>query len=126
MGRKTPPFINCPDMTTAKFWGTIRSDLRKRWMYFPERKKALIAARVGKLVNERTGRKCIHVKCTECEGLFLEKECDVDHKIDVGSLKCFEDMPGFMDRLFCKSEDLKILCKACHQEKTNAKRRRKK
>ena len=118
MGKKTPPFINCPDMTTAKFWGYLSSDFRKRWMMFPERKKALINARVGKLRNKKTGHLAFHLECAECKGLFVEKEVDVDHIIDAGSLKCFDDLPVLVERLFCKAEDLKILCKSCHKKKT--------
>ncbi len=120
MGKKTLPFINCPEITTSAFWTPIRSDLRRRWMKYPERKKAILNARVGKLRCNNKGLKVYHVKCDECGGLFAEKDkgFEVDHIIDAGSLKCFDDLPGFVERLFCKANHLKILCKSCHKRKT--------
>lgn len=120
MGKKTPPFINCPSITTSKFWTPIRSDFRKRWMFFPERKKAILNARAGKYQCNNKGVKVFHVMCDECKGLFAEKDkgFDVDHIIDVGGLNCFADLPLYVERLFCKVEDLRVLCKSCHKAKT--------
>lgn len=121
MGKKTPPFPTCPEMTTAKFWGQIRSDLRKRWMFFPERKKALNRARVGNRTNKLTGRMAMHFKCSECGEAFIQKQVDVDHINDAGSLKCYDDLPSFVERLFCSADELAILCKTCHKSKTHKK-----
>lgn len=109
-------------MTTSKFWQQIRSDLRKRWMMFPERKKALVRAEVGKQVNKATGRLATHYRCAECGEAFVQKGVDVDHIEDCGTLKCFNDLPKFVERLFCKADNLKILCKDCHKKKTHKKK----
>ena len=126
MGRKTPPFINCQDMTISAFWTPIRSDLRRRWMKFPERKKAILNARVGKLKSVKTGRMVFHVECAKCHESLpeMDKGFEVDHLIDAGGLKCFEDLPGFVDRLFCEAKHLQIICKDCHKEKTIANRKK--
>jgi hypothetical protein len=32
----------------------------------------------------------------------------------------FDDLPGFCERLFCEPDGLQVMCKPCHQCKTNA------
>jgi len=49
----------------------------------------------------------------------MGKEIQVDHVEPCGSLKTFEDLPGFVRRLFCEADGLQVLCKAnCHRRKT--------
>lgn len=43
----------------------------------------------------------------------------VDHIVDCGSLTSWEDIQGFMQRLFCTKEGLQILCHDCHDIKTH-------
>jgi 5-methylcytosine-specific restriction endonuclease McrA len=52
----------------------------------------------------------------------MQKETQVDHIIPTGPLKDFSDLPGFVERLFCEADGLRILCDGCHQKKTNAER----
>jgi hypothetical protein len=42
----------------------------------------------------------------------------VDHILPAGSLNCSGDLPGFVDRLFCETDNLQVLCTACHNVKT--------
>jgi 5-methylcytosine-specific restriction endonuclease McrA len=58
-------------------------------------------------------------KCEHCRQLFKGTEVQVDHIIPVGTLRCLEDIPGFVQRL--TSEDpanYQVLCKPCHLVKT--------
>lgn len=115
---KTPPYDKYPEWTTARFFGFIRSALRAAYNRYPPKYETLKKAKVGKQVNLVTGRIAEHYKCAECDGLFSLKNVEVDHKIDAGSLKSFEDLPLFVKRLFCSSDDLQVLCKPCHRNKT--------
>lgn len=49
----------------------------------------------------------------------MRKEVEVDHIVPCGTLKCVEDLPGFVTRLFCEADGFQVLCKAnCHSKKT--------
>jgi 5-methylcytosine-specific restriction endonuclease McrA len=57
-------------------------------------------------------------ECAICGGFFKAKEVQVDHLIDAGSLKDYDDLPGFVERLFTSEDMLQVLCKTCHSFKT--------
>ena len=59
-------------------------------------------------------------QCAECEGWFPQSEVEVDHVVPAGSLRSFEDIAGFVERLFCEPEGLVVLCEQCHRAKTNS------
>lgn len=109
-GSKKPKKLGPP-------WSKIRSDLRKRWLWSPERRQALLGARVT-----GTSRPFLYV-CNQCRGLFRESAIDIDHKIPCGKLK--EDPLGFITRLFCNPQTgLQALCKnKCHKEKSGEDRK---
>ena len=94
--------------TEARFFGFIRSSLRaasSRWIPRIEAKKA---ARTGR--NQYT--------CACCGETFGNKDVELNHIIPVGSLKTFEDLSGFAERLFCEQDGFEVLCKPCHLKKT--------
>lgn len=102
-------------MTEAAFWGFIRSSLRRRtivWRPITEAKKA--ARREYKGENKR--RKWEY-QCNHCKQYFSDKEIQVDHIKEAGSLRCAEDLPNFVETLFCEKDNLQVLCKKCHKEK---------
>lgn len=49
----------------------------------------------------------------------------VDHIEPVGTLKCLDDVKGFMGSLFCSQDNLQIMCDDCHKVKTKEERRKK-
>lgn len=52
----------------------------------------------------------------------MRKEVQIDHIEPAGSLKGFDDLPGFVERLFCEVDGLQVLCKdGCHNKKTHKK-----
>jgi 5-methylcytosine-specific restriction endonuclease McrA len=59
--------------------------------------------------------------CAECQEWFMAKNTQVHHKIECGTLKNFNDIAGFTERLLCPAEDLMVLCKKCHQQKHHPK-----
>jgi hypothetical protein len=104
-------------MTDAEFWSFIRSALRQKsryWKPIQEVKKQNRRNYVG--IDKR--RK-FEYQCNECKQWYCEKEIEVDHVIECGSLKNYEDVGGFIKRLFCETEGLRVICKNCHNIKHN-------
>lgn len=107
---------NAGTMTESAFWGFIRSTLRRKSMYWkPITECKNNARRPYKGTNKR--RKWEY-QCNTCKKWFDGKETVVDHIIPAGSLTCAEDLPSFVNKLFCEIEDLQCQCKGCHAEKT--------
>jgi hypothetical protein len=58
-------------------------------------------------------------QCAHCKKWFPEKEIEVDHIVEAGSLRNGDDVKTFIERLFCERDGLQVLCKnTCHKEKT--------
>lgn len=114
MGKKTPPYKNWEVWTEARFWTFIRSALRVAWNKYPPKYEALKQAECGKRTNKATGRLAMHCTCAKCGGAFVKKDVVVHHRIDAGSLKKYEDLPAFVEHLFCSADDLDVVCKECH------------
>jgi len=86
--------------------GRIRAALRKVWLYSEPRQECVKAARKSRGLYQ----------CNECKKLFKVKEVQCDHIMDIGK---FIDWNTFVERLFCPASNLQMLCKGCHQIKTN-------
>lgn len=101
-------------LTNAAFFGMIRATLRNKSRWWPSISICRNRVRVPYTgINKR--RKWSYV-CDECHKVFDVKQINVHHKIEVGELKTFEDLPGFTKRLFCNSQDLVALCENCHNK----------
>ena len=107
---------NAGTMTESAFWSFIRSGLRQksRW-WKPITECKLKAKRTYKGPNKRQK---FEYQCNTCKQWFAEKHINVDHMVPAGSLNCAEDLPGFVERLFCEQENLQVLCENCHNIKT--------
>ena len=114
---------NDGEWTEARFRAFIISALRAYMKRFPPKWKALKAAMVGKKINKRTGRLAEHYLCASCGGFFVARDVQVDH-IDpvVSPEEGFQDWWTYFNRLYCEADNLQVLCKQCHKEKTNAER----
>lgn len=123
---KTPLFGEWPDWSTAKFWSFIRSGLRAKWSRWPA-KFAVVNKAKRKAQYEwwnAEGNRKLNVQweyqCSKCKEWFMRTEVEVDHIEPVGSLKDFDDLPGFTKRLFVGEDKLRLLCKECHRHITNS------
>lgn len=115
------PFNNST-WTSARFWSFVRSSLRRSSSRWGPAFAALKEAETGKKTNASSGRLAMHYRCAECGGEFPRKEVEIDHIVSCGSLRCYDDLPGFVQRLFPEKEGFAILCKAtCHNKKTHGK-----
>ena len=104
--------------TEARYFAFIRGALRRAAQKYPVKYQVKDAARRPK-PKGKAGRHHFEYKCNKCKKWFQGKEVEVDHITPAGSLKTFEDLPGFVERLFCEPEQLQVLCKPCHRMKTN-------
>lgn len=103
--------------TEARYFGFIRSALRAAFMKYPV--KHQVKKNCMQLTDEGS-----RYKCQGCGELFRSNQVQVDHIEPCGSLKTFDDLPGFVERMFCEADGFQLLCKDCHQSKTNEERKR--
>lgn len=100
----------------VNFWIWLRVNLRTMTLKAPSRKDAIEAAKIP-YIGSNKRRKWSYV-CANCSGEFVLKGIAVDHKLPAGTLLCWDDVVGFMQRLFCGVEGLQVLCKRCHNIKS--------
>ena len=115
MGRKVERTRAGGRWTEARFWGFLRSSLRRASVRWPPKADAMRAARRA-YTGENRRRKWRYV-CGKCGGEdFKGDEVAAHHKIDCGTLRAFSDLPGFVERLLCEEEGFVVLCKSCHNQ----------
>jgi hypothetical protein len=121
---RTPRTRNAGTMTEAAFWSMIRSALRQksRW-WKPVSKCKELAKRAYKGKNKRQKWE---YQCNKCKEWFKSDEVNVDHIEPAGSLNCAEDLPAFVETLFCEQNNLQCLCLNCHNIKTQKEKNKKK
>ena len=109
---------NAGTMTNAMFWSFIRSALRNksRW-WKPITQCRMSSRRAYKGTNKRQK---FEYQCNQCKSWFPDKKINVDHIIPAGTLTCANDLPGFVERLFCEVDNLQVLCEGCHNVKTQS------
>ena len=117
---RVPKTRNAETMTESAFWSMIRSALRQksRW-WKPVSQCKQESRRAYKGINKRQKWE---YQCNKCKGWFKSDEVNVDHIEPAGSLNCSNDLPAFVDTLFCEVDNLQTLCKTCHDEKTQLER----
>jgi 5-methylcytosine-specific restriction endonuclease McrA len=113
---QTPKTRNAGTMTESAFWSFIRSALRQKsrwWKPIAQAKQKAKRSYKGPLKRQK-----FEYQCAECLNWFPDKEINVDHRIPAGTLRCANDLPGFVERLFCEVDNLQVLCTTCHDRKT--------
>lgn len=107
---------NAGTMTESAFWSFIRSGLRQKsrfWKPITQCKMKARRAYKGPLKRQK-----FEYQCNVCSKWFPEKKINIDHIIPAGTLRCANDLPGFVERLFCEIDNLQVLCTTCHDFKT--------
>lgn len=107
--------------TEAGYWNYLRGLLRNGFKRYPVKFQVKNANRRKKTAKGRG----YEYPCAICNGWFVDKEVQVDHIKPCGSLKQWDDLVPFVSNMFCESDNLQVLCKTCHQKKTNSERKRK-
>ena len=103
-------------MSEAAFWGMIRSTLRQKSRWW--KPIAICLNNNKREYNGTNKRQKFEYQCNSCKKWKNRKLVAVDHIIPAGTLKCAEDLAGFIERLFCEVKGLQLLCNTCHDEKT--------
>ena len=118
---------NSGQWTEARFKSFITSALRTATQRWPPKFEALKAAFVDRKVNKKTGKLAQHFSCASCKGEFVSKDVQVDHKKPVvDPKKGFQGWETYIDRLFCETENLQVLCVPCHKSKTASEKEQRK
>jgi hypothetical protein len=114
---------NAGTMTESGFWAFIRSSLRQRSRFW---KPILLAKELVKRNYEGSNKKQKYeYQCNHCKKWYAAKNVNVDHIYPAGELNCSDDLPGFIERLFCEAQSLQVLCLDCHDVKTQNERQNK-
>jgi 5-methylcytosine-specific restriction endonuclease McrA len=111
---------NSGTMSESAFWSFIRSALRNKsrwWKPISECKNKARRPYTGSNKRQK-----FEYQCNECKGWYPDKQINVDHIIPAGTLTCSSDLPGFIERLFCETNNLQVLCTVCHDRKTKHER----
>ena len=103
-------------MTESAFWGFIRSSLRQKSRWWKPITQCKMKAR--RTYKGPLKRQKFEYQCKECSSWFPDKKINVDHIVPAGTLRCANDLPGFVERLFCEVDNLQVLCETCHNKKT--------
>ena len=111
-----PKTRNDGTLTESSFWSFIRSALRQKSRWW--KPIAQCKAKAKRTYKGPLKRQKFEYQCNDCKGWFPDKVINVDHIIPAGSLRCADDLPGFVERLFIEVEGLQVLCSKCHNIKT--------
>ena len=101
--------------TEARFTSFVTSALRGASRRWPPKYTTLKSAYVERRRNKTTNRLANHYGCAKCKGTFPQREVQVDHITPIGKGLTWN---RFIEALFCEAENLQVLCKVCHKEKT--------
>ena len=104
-------------LTESAYFSKIRSTLRSGFRYWYPMQQALNkASRPYKGPNKRLKKE---FQCNHCKNWFKRADCEIDHIIECGSLRSYEDIVPFIQRLTAESiNDYQVLCRSCHKLKT--------
>jgi len=115
---RVPKTRNAGTMTESAYWSFLRSALRQKSRWW--KPIALCKQKARRTYKGSNKRQKFEYQCALCNGWFPEKLINVDHITPAGSLNCAQDLPGFVERLFCEVDGLQVLCETCHDKKTKA------
>lgn len=101
--------------TEAKFRSFIRALLRRGSTRWGVRYDVLNKAKRGKMINKNTNRLAEHYECNKCHNLFPLSQIEIDHIIPINNFSSWDET---IERMFCEENNLQVLCKECHKEKT--------
>jgi len=117
MAQRVPRTHAGGNWTKARYFSFIRGLLRSGFTRYPVKHAVKKAASRKKKASRR-----FEYQCSMCKKWFPNSQVEVDHIEGAGSLKDYDDLPGFVSRLYCEPDNLQVLCKPCHAKKTNSER----
>lgn len=125
MGKKVEKTRANGTMSESAYFSRIRSILRRGFMYWKPMMDALKAS--SRQYKGENKLQKLEYQCSQCGQWYKRKEVNIDHIEDCGELRSYEDIVPFIQRLTKEGvENFQVLCKTCHQEKTNLARLKRK
>lgn len=123
---KEPWGEGTPWKNSTAFFTYLRGCLRSAWAKNPI--KHNLIKKMRKQItnpNPRGNKPTVWgFTCEMCNNDFPISMCQVDHKNPAGSLKCKEDIQGFVERLlFVSEDDLRLVCRPCNNALSMADKR---
>lgn len=118
-----PKTRNHGTMTEAAFWSWLRSGIRRMFMYWKPAAAALEAAKRPYKGNNKLQK--WEYMCAECGKWKKRTDMEKDHIDPCGQLTSYEDLVGFVKRMSVEVDGFQILCKVCHNSKSQAEKRNK-
>lgn len=113
---------NLKTETESEHMGKIRSALRRLSRFWkPATASLALVHRPYSGDNKRIKHEYL---CYSCKCWYQRKLVEINHIVPCGTLKSYDDVSGFLERLFC--EDVKgytVLCKECHKLETATQRK---
>ena len=107
--------------TESQHMGKIRSALRNISRWWKPFQQCLNAVSRSHTVGRM---RRVEYQCAVCQGWYNRKQVEVNHKHAVGSLKSYNDLPGFCERLFIEDISLlEVVCIECHLSITKEQRK---
>lgn len=123
------PWVEFPSIwkTESAFMSFLRGGIRRSlWSRSPI-KVEFLKSRKKRIANPNPRGKVKEVfgaTCEICNKDFPMKDIEVDHKQGGHSLKTIDDIQKFIEGIVCVSfDDLAILCKPCHKNKTHSEKK---
>jgi 5-methylcytosine-specific restriction endonuclease McrA len=107
---------NAGTMTESGFWSFIRSSLRQKSRWW--KPILLCKQNAQRKYNGSNKKQKYEYLCNSCKDWFPAKNINVDHIVPAGELRTANDLPGFVERLFCEIDNLQVLCTNCHDGKS--------
>jgi len=104
------------EWTEARFWTFIRTALRQTSRRWPPLVKGVMV-RSRRPYTGSDNRTKWEYECSACNGWFPAKHIHVDHIVPCGKMTCATDLPGYVERMFCEADGLRLLCEECHQKR---------
>lgn len=108
------------EFSEARFWQFLRSGLRQMSRRWPPVTRQVWNESRRPYVGPNKRQKFEH-QCSSCLKWFKRADMEADHIVPCGSLKSWDDLIGFTQRLLCEVEGVRRLCNRCHQARTNRK-----
>lgn len=98
----------------------LRGKLRQIWGDWPLKNefKDSVCVRVTPHMRDkynlhRATKKA--AQCGLCGEWFAKSHLDVDHVVEAGSMVTQDMVAGFLERLLCSKENMRVVCRPCHK-----------